>query len=595
MTLNITVLGHGAIYQSVDYRLFNTVTKEPLDLPSTKAVILHGLEWTGFITYTGIGLVGDRHTSDFVQSWLPGVQPTLDEVAERVRVAGSDWIRRYARGRRHTFVVAGFVGDTARAAVVSNFQKWHGVEDGEVADEFFTTHVSCDGHPEVIVTGRRELVSRQQRRQLQRLVDRHGSDNSRIRRALANINAQAAAQRPEFVSEACFVYSQDRYGYGHEEVFGRTATTFPHLMPPEAREAIDKVLEEHFGEGGWTMGGATFARSGARPEPSDCELLLDDSRNETPLQLTVLAAPPGGRATPRAVNVHGVIVGEGAPSRGGRIHPLVWSKHQELTTLPCLGPYGGRAVDVNESGLIVGVSEGVDGASKACIWDIGHSATDIGSPVARHSGTASINGSGTVAGWLSVHESEGGQSHFRPTRWSFGRPPQVLEDLKGGWGEAVHVSQNDTCLIRVHHGRRVEPGLWTDEDVFMLGLPSPDVVGYYPRRVTSGGVVVGTSIREDGLREIATWSDPEGWRSFGTSSHGREVTGSDEFGHLVGYETLDGYRIPWSWASSGDFKYLPHYRYHHHVPSAISDRGWIVGTASADNCRHPLLWSPESR
>ena len=62
MTLNITILAPSVIYQSADYRLFNTHTRRPELEPSTKAIVLRNSEWTGFVTYTGVGRVGARHT-----------------------------------------------------------------------------------------------------------------------------------------------------------------------------------------------------------------------------------------------------------------------------------------------------------------------------------------------------------------------------------------------------------------------------------------------------------------------------------------------------------------------------------------------------
>jgi hypothetical protein len=78
-------------------------------------VTVHYSEWERFVTYTGVGRWRDRDTSEWIVSWLEGMQQASpDEVIERIRKQGTDFLRAIERvpgGRRfrHTFVVAASV------------------------------------------------------------------------------------------------------------------------------------------------------------------------------------------------------------------------------------------------------------------------------------------------------------------------------------------------------------------------------------------------------------------------------------------------------------------------------------------------------
>ena len=94
MTLNITILTPEVIYQSADYRLFDTNARKSLPMHSNKTVILMYLDWVGFITYTGIGRVNSKDTSQFVRDWLKGKRDfSFADVVEAIRVNASSWIR----------------------------------------------------------------------------------------------------------------------------------------------------------------------------------------------------------------------------------------------------------------------------------------------------------------------------------------------------------------------------------------------------------------------------------------------------------------------------------------------------------------------
>lgn len=597
MTLNITVLTPAQIFQSADYRLFDEATGKPTPMPSTKAVIVTGLAWTGFITYTGVGRVGTKDTSEFVREWLSATGPTSFESAvETLRVAASTWFRRNARLRRRpqTFVVAGYVDGLATAAVVSNFERWHGAEQGEVAAEFFVSTLVARHRAEVIVTGQRPTVPRERREYLARLAGEHGVDPARVRRALAAATSDAAKLRPGVISEDSFVYSHGPDGRDHEEVFGRSRTTLVHAVPDGARQSIEALLDEQFGPGQWSMAGATFARSGPPTAPSwPCRPRRGDADLDTSYTLIELDGPEGRRSMPRAVNVAGLVVGEGAPAWQGPSYPCIWPEHDNLVFLRHLGGLGGQARAANDAGWVVGWSETPERASTACLWRDHGELEDLGSSLGRHSAATSINAAGDIGGWVSIHTVDGGQQHFRPACWPKAGDAVVLRELDGGWGEVVDIDEEGVMLVRIHDGIGAEAGLWDGGRLSRLGLPDPRTRAVYPRRRTRDGTTVGTAIGQDHTRRIVSCDSSGEWSVLAAWNRGGELMAADSHGNLVGWENVDRYEVPWLWrrgetASSR----LPHYRFHHHRPHLINDQGWIVGAASADNCSHPLLWVP---
>jgi len=97
-------------------------------MPSTKAVGIRYREWTGFLTYTGIGRVGTRYTADFVSEWLRDHEElSFQQTVEIIRDRGSMWLNRASPGARHTFVLAAFEQQVPVAAIISN-------QDGRLID-----------------------------------------------------------------------------------------------------------------------------------------------------------------------------------------------------------------------------------------------------------------------------------------------------------------------------------------------------------------------------------------------------------------------------------------------------------------------------
>jgi hypothetical protein len=595
VTLNITVLARDAIYQSADYRLFDPKTNRPYDDdPSTKSVISWSLAWTGFITYTGVGRVGDRHTSDFVAEWLTAANnESFDEVVDRIRRAAAAWIRQYARGYGHSFVVAGFIDGVATAALISNFEQGPGRTTGAVSPDFDVTYFRARRRPEVLVTGMHAGVSRDTRRRIARLVERVRMDPARIRRELAAATKEAAKHHPLEVSADCFVYSQDAEGRGQAEVFGTSRTRLPQVLPESVNTAIQSLLNDQFGPGQWTLGGAAFTRSGGTTEAPEPCVLVTVQVDGAHYSLQQLATPDGRRATPRWMNRAGVVVGEGTPGWQGPSYPCVWKDASELGWLDHLGGLGGQALCISDRDVIAGHCERPDRASVACIWRGAEGIRELEWLAGHHSAAKAVNEQGDVAGWVSIHATEGGQEHFRPALWLYGQPPVVLRDTAGRWGEAISVGQDGVAVVRLHAGAEAEAALW-DGNLLSPLTPLPSTVrAFYPVGRSGDGGVAGTVIFRSHGREIAVCDASGNWTTPAGVPTGRDLRAVDVSGNLAGTEIVDEYQVAWIWwAEEKALTRLPYIRHHHTAPTHLAGDGSVLGTASSDNCSHPLRWSP---
>lgn len=601
MTLNITILAQEVIYQSADYALFDERARKPLRMPSTKAVVLNRFDWTGFITYTGIGRVNNKDTSEYVEEWVAGLkQPAFEDVVEIIRDRASPWVRALRPGTPQTFVVAAFVDGRPTAAVVSNFQKWHGLDSATVDSDFAVSIVVAQHRAEVLVTGIRAAVSRPRRRALQKLALEFAHNGSRIRRAIAEANRDGARLYPGRISKDCFVYSQDRGGQGQYEAMGETRTENPMTIGGGGADGlVRKALDEHFGAGQWSVKSMTSATSQNRTAPpAPCTLELAAQTQADRYRVEELALPDGRRATPRSINTSGTIVGEGTAQWGGPSYPCFWPQQTRVEFLAHGGGLGGGARDINDLGMIAGSSEQPNRALHACTWNPEGHATDIGTGSTLHSQAIALNASGDIAGWVSIHPTDGGQAHFRPAYWPNSTSPVVLADLDGGWGEAVDISSAGVILLRVHTSsdtllsREAVAWLWDGAKTTVIGKPNDDVASFYPYRLVDGGRIAGLTIGRNGERCGAVRADDGKWYLLFKPAVGREVTAVNRQLLIAGHEIVSDYSIPWVKEEGGDIAYLPHYKHHHHRITMVSEQGWIIGTASADNCSHPLLWIP---
>ncbi len=123
MTLNITVLTEGAVFQCADFRLTDLDSGDVISDASDKIVPLAVDSWSGFATYTGIGRVGTSvRCEDSVKLARRNRRGVMAQTAAIVEAKGTQWLERVLRGRqplKHTFVLTGFDGMRPTAYVIS--------------------------------------------------------------------------------------------------------------------------------------------------------------------------------------------------------------------------------------------------------------------------------------------------------------------------------------------------------------------------------------------------------------------------------------------------------------------------------------------
>lgn len=389
---------------------------------------------------------------------------------------------------------------------------------------------------------------------------------------MAEATRDGAHRFPGRISEDCFVSSQDSGGQGHYEPMGATRAENPMSMGGlDANSLLRNFLDKGYGPNRWSL---KQMISGNGPDqsipPPFCVPELATDTVSSRYRIVGLAMPEGRRATSRSINANGIIVGAGSAQWKGPSYPCYWPKPIQVEFLPHGGGLGGLANDINDSGVIVGASEYSDRASHACTWNLDGGVSDIGEAIARHSQAKALNTSGSIAGYVSIHPTEGGQAHFRPAYWPNSGSPVILDDLAGGWGEAVDINSNGVLLVRVHKGGSIvlshDAGawLWDGSRKTEIGKPDNEYSCFYPQCLTDDGRVVSLTIKRDGQRCGAVRNVNGTWISLFTPTRGRELTAVNRQLLIAGYDLTNNYRVPWVKQEGGEILYLPYYKYHHH-------------------------------
>jgi hypothetical protein len=201
MTLNITLLTRSRIYQSADFRLVDPVTKKVVPRDSTKVVRVQYDTFNGFITYTGLGSLYSKDTSEFIVDWLSGKEDlTLDELVRVIVDEGSNWVQRVKRItgtlQPHTFVIVAFAGGLPQVIVISNIEDAAGRILPAPRERLTDTRIRRRNRSVAVITGKKAAVTRQRKKNLERLADVFPDDSARIRYAMMSLN-RAAAQSPK--------------------------------------------------------------------------------------------------------------------------------------------------------------------------------------------------------------------------------------------------------------------------------------------------------------------------------------------------------------------------------------------------------------
>jgi hypothetical protein len=603
MTLNLTVLTTATIYQSADFRLTDGRTGKPFPDPSDKMVTISYASWSGFVTYTGVGLdLYGRPVSRLLAEWLTGAEEmSMDEMADLIRSRADTWmgsIRRVHGPYRHTFVLAGFVDQRPRAYVVSNFQRGGGMPFA-ISSSFIVAPVSARRSTKVIVTGRSDCVPRAARRRLERVIHQRRGDPAYVRNLLQDENRDVAdtSCSADTVSPECTVYSCDSAGHVRsiraEGVPGATL----HLH--EGIDLNDEIMELARGILGTQKVSATTILSGRStggPPVAElpCPVKVIESE-ESGYRLTDLGTLANRSAAfARAINNAGIIVGEAAHPPNNPALPCLY-RDKLWSALPIPDGVHGSATDINDRGEVVGWCAGAPTGRTQHAWFWGTSgvSVDLDGRLGYESAAGAVNSNAWVAGRWRVGEGQKHQFDSFPIVWPTPVSSHAFLSLDDGrWGEAVDLTDTNVALVAIRDGQfKTQVALlYASGELEELPFEDEFVV---PQSIDSTNrFILGSIVRPGrGSVESILHDRESGWERVvcPRNSSGRAVNAR---GDVVGSVQLEGFHRPWFKPLREKVRMLPHVQFHDTMPTEVNERGVIVGTANADHGCHAVMWEP---
>ena len=451
MTLNVTVLTPQTIYLSADFRLTNFDTGQVITDRSPKTVTLTYPGWNGFVTYTGVGSWQGRNVSELVAEWLTGtVNPGIGEVAQVIAAKGTELLRTIERQfprRRHTFTLAGFDDDRVRVYVISNFEDCHGNSRTAIDDHLtVTTRLLGRGKKAtVIVTGRKSAVPLTERRLLGSVAANYPGDGLRIRRRMAQLNADAASKSGGTVSRDCVVLSFNADGSG-AMLLDDDALEIPNQFP-HISNGIDlsKSLTEVFKNLGVDpstvrMRQAGFASSRGQNvtvQGTPCNYAVRYPDPSSEYHLSEITGAEFELMGPRDISDRGQIVGTGR-SIFGQPQDIPWSYlNGQVVRLN----YTGLAASLNDEGQIVAVLQRAAAPGSAiqlaAIYDKGRLIElplyhgQPGVFEGTDSSASAINTQGMIVGDVRSQAEERGRPNTRAAFFQLGQPTLALMGAGG--------------------------------------------------------------------------------------------------------------------------------------------------------------------
>jgi hypothetical protein len=603
MTLNITLLTPTAIYQSADFRLTNPSDQSLITDESAKTVVLRYMSWAGFVTYTGIGSVNGVSLSEIVADWLTGTHtPSMTDVAAILEHKGTRLIRELRRQNRalypHSFTLAGFEENLARAIVVSNFEDCFG--QTRTTDHRLTStmiELRAGSNAAVIVTGRPKAIPSSDRRILRELAIRNPLDGEPIRSRIQELNA-AASRSPESqnsVSEDCAVISFRFDGFGILQPSQTPGAGPKHI--PIITDGMDlhKFMTDALANIGLDlsaaqMGNATFVSTDT-PGPvgslqSKCRFPVTRPDSSSGYEIQEIIGSDFEPMDAYDINEAGDVVGTGRDEQA-----IPWSRQipwimrgDQVSRLNFIG----SAWAINNAGTMA-VTPTSDGTQDAALYANGSivalplNGADVESIGATRSSGLVINRDGVIAGSVCTQTGH----NMRAAAFQQSHAPVVLTDLVAPFGaRAVDINDHGQVLVQANFGPSgIQSVVWKIEDGTWSHVGSTDNV--MPIAITNSGLVLGVT---SGSESLALTCEPNGtWQELGTPG-GWFPKNINEAGDVVGIVMQNRLFQPWLRLATGEQFLLPFAIGHHTEARAINNCREIVGTAQTDHGGHAVIW-----
>jgi uncharacterized membrane protein len=611
MTLNITVLSPGGIHQSADFQISRTERGADgkwieLQKNSSKIIALHFRDWSGLLTYCGMGLWNGVRTDQYASEWLShiGREAAFHEVLETIRREGSLWIGRinqaFTKIMPHSFVMAGFEGGTLRYAIASNYQTLNGDIHSLAKDLQVDVRSTKGVH--VVVTGIRNAVAEENQRFLKHMAE-SGEDHAVIQHHMATINRQAAlsSEAMNGISESCLTYTCSPTGQQWSKVHGDVAGPMNPLTV-DGGNAFSNLLAQIFRQNpNAKLVGSAYSTSAAQQaeieEHIDCRLGFRSGfadRDQPKIaEMEEFGAVNEYSLDVKAVNNCRAMVGNIRVLPDAAPRAFLRRPDGEILHLGSFGGAQGYAADLNERNQVVG-NAGVDGPGMhAFIWSERGGLCDLGTLGGRNSVASSINDHGVVVGTSGCHPGEPKAFDERAFIWTPERKMVALDSEFDGWSRAYAI--NKAGWVIGWRGREaVDCGyVWSPEFGFIELTVGPGRP-FYICAINDSGLVIGEGDDEAGKRRPYSWSRETGLRKLKTDEpfHPCRV---DPHGIIIG--NVWGGTCPWGrpfiYTPADELLPLPYADDHHTDVAAINSDGTIVGGARrAGSWKHvhPLMW-----
>lgn len=614
MTLNITVLTSDLIYQSADFR----ITGRPTHNRSPKIVSLAYRSFSGFVTYTGIGSIWNKDTSQWITEWLTGPPDvSMAEVANLLQTKGTKLVAdaRPSTGRLEpmTFILAGFEEGKPIVYVASNVEDISGRGHPAERDlKISYRRIGKNRKATVIATGSgKAYVSPADKKRLAYMAARSPHDSGLIRRRLETIHlaaGEAEKQKGKYtISPHCMVVSLRSDGSGVLRL-DQSAPEIPSQFPRVVFGMnTTKIMSEGLRAVGIdpskarvVQGASASMVNGEQPKAviPPCRFTVASPDPTAGYRLSELVADGCPLSRACAINDSGLIVGTADP-HGDRTYyaPWIWNDKKAM-----LLDFPGAANDINGSGEVALTLQAAEDRNHACIYAGGnivdlHSAFDQTQELtATHSSATAINDAGLVGG--GVQDRSGQDGERNPRSWAvYFQPMGMVVALKGPGNarscRTVDINRSGTLLVMAGIGPfNTRCILWNTADKTMTHVGGPDS-NAFPIAITDSGSVLGQANNERG-QKVAIICPPAGnWQRLGTED-GWSPVDINNSGDVVGRVQIDGIDRPWLRLSTGQLILLPYLVNHNTIPTSINNVGKIVGASHADHGSHAILWQLSS-
>lgn len=258
------------------------------------------------------------------------------------------------------------------------------------------------------------------------------------------------------------------------------------------------------------------------------------------------------------------------------------------------------ATAVNDSGQVVAVLQGANAPNpstqRAYLYDRNKLIElplyeGVSEPLERSdSASGAINNSSTIAGSVAVQKTANDRLKVLPAIFQVGKPLVALDSIKTAYGsQAVAINEPGHVLVKVDsEAFDVRSALW-DPASDTWHYVGDNQANVFPIALTDNDVVLGQA-RNAHNQPVAVICKPGAtWERLGTDDGWIPIDINND-GIVIGRVTIDQLTRPWIHYRGGQAKLLPYLTDHHTSPEAINNIGDIVGSASADNDTHALVW-----